>query len=97
MTQLRHCQREPASCGGDSAGRLTILPPPPPFPVPDPRAPRERAFVIPDFSLAEGGFPEPDVQELREPTDVDCTRWWDDEDDEDAAITERPPRLQETH
>lgn len=77
--------------------RLTILPPPPSVPLPDPRAPRLLLPWVPDLSQGDQGEIELGIEDLREPTDVDGTRWWDNEDDEDAVITERPPRFQQTH
>ena len=50
-----------------------------------------------DLSQGDQGEIELGIEDLREPTDVDGTRWWDNEDDEDAVITERPPRFQQTH
>ena len=80
-----------------SQERATILPPPPSFPLPDPRAPRDRMVWIPDLSQDDEVELDPGADEPREPTDVDGRRWWDDEDDEDAVITERPPRFHATH
>jgi hypothetical protein len=79
--------------------RLTILPPPPSVPLPDPRAPRDWAPWVPELAQGDQGEIEASIEELREPTDVDGTRWWDEqeEDDEDAVITERPPRFHQTH
>jgi hypothetical protein len=96
MSQSRRRWEEPTLRAGTYLDRHTILPPPPDTPIPDPRAPRERFSWIHELSFETLGQDDTPSGELREPTDVDGTRWWDEDDDE-AVSTVRPPRLHSVH
>lgn len=92
MSQSRRRWEEPTLHAGSYPERYTILPPPPDAPIPETRAPRERFSWLHDLGLEELSEDHTPTGELREPTDVDGTRWWDEDDDE-AVSTERPPCL----
>jgi hypothetical protein len=96
MSQSRRRWEEPTPRAGSYLDRHTILPPPPEAPIPDPRAPRERFSWINELSLDAMGEDDRSSGELREPTDVDGTHWWD-EDDEEAVSTLRPQRSYDVH
>lgn len=100
MDQLRPGEDVRARRAGSSHERRTILPPPPEAPVHneaadgDPAGPSADSRGIFGFAIEEVDVDDPAPDTLREPTDVDGRPWWDDED---AAITERPPRFHRTH
>ncbi len=66
--------------------RRTILPPPPEVSFLDTRASAVRTTWLPDYNVEGTGEADNDTDELREPTDVDGTRWWEEGDGH--AITE---------
>jgi hypothetical protein len=90
MAHSRRCWEQPARNVDSYRERFTMLPPPPDRPIEDPRASQGYFSWIGDLSFDDVDEDATPTIELRDPTDVDGSHWWED-DAEGSRLTQPSP------